>query len=141
MEQEKITLTNKEAAKIIRTILNNRATFRMGMDYGERPKLALEIDAAFEKAVEALESTPDKEVIIRTGKDLLDSGITEFEVSNGAWIGEVEIRNNQPHLYCYDFGGNLVNSFTIHNNTTLDYAIKPLHYKRKNKEKINESRI
>lgn len=65
---------------------------------------------------------------ISTGKELLDSGITKFEVMNGAWIGEVDIRNNQPHLYCRDYNDSLVNSYPIHNNTKLDLIIRPLSY-------------
>lgn len=66
---------------------------------------------------------------ISTGKELLDSKIIKFEVENGAWIGEVALRNQQPHLYCYDYGGTLVNSFPIHNKSKLDLIIKPLCYK------------
>ena len=73
-----------------------------------------------------------EKLAIATGKHLLDSGVTKFEVENGAWIGEVAIRNNHPHLYCMDYGGNLVNSFQLHNNTELGLIIKPLA--RGNKE-------
>lgn len=65
-------------------------------------------------------------VAITTGKQLLDSGITKFEVINGAWIGEVVIRNNQPHLYCTDYNGTLINSFTLHNSSELRLIIRPL---------------
>lgn len=65
---------------------------------------------------------------ITTGKDLLDSGVTKFEVCNGAWIGEIGIRNNRPHLYCKDYSGNLVNSFSFGNATVLDLIIKPISY-------------
>ena len=66
------------------------------------------------------------EIYISTGKELLDSKITRFEVLNGAWIGEICIRNNRPHLYCLDYGGNLVNSFSLSNKTKLDLRIKPI---------------
>lgn len=65
-------------------------------------------------------------IYISTGKELLDSKITKFEVLNGAWIGEIDIRNNKPHLYCRDYNGNLVNSFSISNKTILDLRIRPL---------------
>jgi hypothetical protein len=68
------------------------------------------------------------DIKINTGKELLDSGITKFEVRNGAWIGEVVIRNNKPHLYCTDCAGTLVNSFPFNNKTNLDLIIKPLEY-------------
>jgi hypothetical protein len=71
---------------------------------------------------------------INTGKELLDSGITKFNVCNGAWIGEVVIRNNRPHLYCKNYNGTLVNSFSFNNKTELDLIIEPISY-----EKINIS--
>lgn len=55
-------------------------------------------------------------IYISTGKELLDSKITKFEVINGFWIGEVCIRNNRPHL----------NSFSFTNKTKFDMEIKPI---------------
>lgn len=76
------------------------------------------------------------EIYVHTGKDLLESGVTKFDVTNGAWIGEVAIRNNQPHLYCKDYDGNLVNSYSFKNATILDLQIRPLSYTPL-REKIN----
>lgn len=73
---------------------------------------------------------------INTGKELLDSGITKFNVCNEAWIGEVAIRNNRPHLYCKNYNGTLVNSFSFNNKTELDLIIEPISYEKK---KINIS--
>lgn len=66
------------------------------------------------------------EIYISTGKELLDSKITKFEVLNRCWIGEIGIQNNQPHLYCRDYNGILVNSFLLSNKTILDLRIKPI---------------
>lgn len=66
------------------------------------------------------------EIYISTGKELLDSKITKFEVLNGCWIGEIGIQNIQPHLYCSDYNGNLVNSFPLSNKTILNLRIKPI---------------
>lgn len=65
-------------------------------------------------------------VAIATGKQLLNSGITKFEVLNGAWIGEVVIRNNQPHLYCMNYNGTLINSFPLYDYSELKLIVKPL---------------
>lgn len=78
-------------------------------------------------------SADNMQIKISTGKELLDSKITKFEVVNGGWIGELAIRNNQPHLYCKDYGGTLVNSFPIKNASELDLVIKPLSYAPINK--------
>lgn len=52
-------MTNKEAAKIIKQILTDRSIYRRGHSPSG---LALCIDEAFMKAIDVLESTPDKDL-------------------------------------------------------------------------------
>ncbi|MBO5319005.1 MAG: hypothetical protein J6B01_04860 [Ruminococcus sp.] len=78
--------------------------------------------------------------IIKSGKELLDSGITKFEVLNGAWVGEVDIRNSKPCLYCYRLDGTFFNVWQLHNNTPLILKIKPLSYESLS-EKCRKKRV
>lgn len=77
------------------------------------------------------------DIRINTGKELLDSGITKFEVCNGAWIGEVIIRNEQSYLYCKDYAGTTVRSFSFDNETKLDLIIKPIIYDCKKQDVVH----
>jgi len=76
------------------------------------------------------ESKQDR-LLIKTGKDLMDSGIIKFEVVNGAWIGEIEKMDKAEFVCCKDYGGVVVHRFLLQENAPLDLVIKPLLWKEK----------
>lgn len=66
---------------------------------------------------------------VESGKDLLDLGVTRFEVVNRAWVGEIVIKNGEPYLERHDYHGELVSTMRLYNNSYLGLIIEPWEYR------------
>lgn len=75
---------------------------------------------------------------IEYAKELIDKNIVRFEVANGAWVGEVKKDNDTITLYCKDYGGSLVRTMNLKEDSKIDLSIEKIKYKFEEIDDMNQ---